>query len=246
MNRSRRTFLVTASGIALAARPSARRRPSASDVSRHVQGANDRIRVGIIGTGGRARGSTTQLERLPGTAARRRLRRLRAAAAASVRDRGPLGGATHRLPPHPGRPADRRRADRRARPLAQDDDDRRRRRRQGRLRREADLAQHRGRRRDGESRRGVQTDRPGGHPAAKLGSFHRSASSSIDAGRLGQITFVHTYWSSTRACRHLRARHDGEARLEAVARPRAHQPFRPERFYQWRHYWDTAAAGSPI
>src|SRR5687768_5081754 len=62
MNCSRRTFLVTASGIVLASRPLGAQATSAS-----IQGANDRIRIGIIGTGGRARGMMTQLKRLPGT-----------------------------------------------------------------------------------------------------------------------------------------------------------------------------------
>src|SRR6188472_3792675 len=52
----RRTFLTAASGLALTAR--------AARAS--VQGANDRIRIGIIGTGGRARGLMQLLKRLPG------------------------------------------------------------------------------------------------------------------------------------------------------------------------------------
>src|SRR4029079_15751550 len=53
---NRRTFLTAASGLALTAR-----------VARaSVQGANNRIRIGIIGTGGRARGVMNLLKRLPG------------------------------------------------------------------------------------------------------------------------------------------------------------------------------------
>src|SRR3954454_24864862 len=52
----RRTFLTAASGLALTSR-----------VARaSVQGANNRIRVGVIGTGGRARGLMQLLKRLPG------------------------------------------------------------------------------------------------------------------------------------------------------------------------------------
>ena len=53
---NRRTFLTAASGWALTTR-----------VARAgVQGANNRIRVGVIGTGGRARGLMQLLKRLPG------------------------------------------------------------------------------------------------------------------------------------------------------------------------------------
>src|SRR4051812_46601334 len=52
----RRTFLTAASGLALTTRMA---RAS-------VQGANNRIRLGVIGTGGRARGLMTLLKKLPG------------------------------------------------------------------------------------------------------------------------------------------------------------------------------------
>jgi predicted dehydrogenase len=60
----------------------------------------------------------------------------------------------------------------------------------------------------------------------------------IDAGRLGQITFVHTYWYQ-----HSRAGTYAPVTMEKLdwkqwLGPAADQPFRPERFYQWRHYWD--------
>src|SRR5687768_2883244 len=52
---NRRTFFTAASGLALGARMAAA----------SAQGANNRIRIGVIGTGGRARGLMTQLKRLP-------------------------------------------------------------------------------------------------------------------------------------------------------------------------------------
>src|SRR3982750_3583043 len=52
---NRRTFFIAASGLALTAR-----RSSAG------HSANDRIRIGVIGTGGRARGLMTLLKKLPG------------------------------------------------------------------------------------------------------------------------------------------------------------------------------------
>ena len=56
MQSDRRTFLTTAAGLAVGTRLSAAT----------AQGANNRIRVGIIGTGGRARGLMNQLKPLAG------------------------------------------------------------------------------------------------------------------------------------------------------------------------------------
>ncbi len=53
---NRRTFFAAATGLALGARLAAAT----------VQGANNRIRIGVIGTGGRARGLMSLLKRLPG------------------------------------------------------------------------------------------------------------------------------------------------------------------------------------
>ena len=53
---NRRTFFAAASGLALGTRMATAK----------TQGANDRVRVGVIGTGGRARGLMNHLKRLPG------------------------------------------------------------------------------------------------------------------------------------------------------------------------------------
>src|SRR4029453_10441518 len=58
MSCTRRTFLTAASGLALSTGLAASR----------AQGANDRIRVGVLGRGGRARGLMTLLKKLPGSA----------------------------------------------------------------------------------------------------------------------------------------------------------------------------------
>jgi predicted dehydrogenase len=60
----------------------------------------------------------------------------------------------------------------------------------------------------------------------------------IDSGELGQITFVHTYWYQ-----HARAGTYAPVTMDKLdwkgwLGPAPDQPFRPERFYQWRHYWD--------
>ena len=60
---TRRVFLSTASGLVLAASPLRAQTSSPTD---QIPGANNRIRIGIIGTGGRARGLMTNLKRLPG------------------------------------------------------------------------------------------------------------------------------------------------------------------------------------
>jgi predicted dehydrogenase len=61
----------------------------------------------------------------------------------------------------------------------------------------------------------------------------------IDAGKLGQITFVQTYWYQ-----HARAGTYAPVQMDkldwkAWLGTAPDQPFRPERFYQWRHFWAT-------
>ena len=56
MSSTRRQFLTAASGLIVGARLAASQ----------AQGANDRIRIGVIGTGSRGRGLMTLLKRLPG------------------------------------------------------------------------------------------------------------------------------------------------------------------------------------
>ena len=60
----------------------------------------------------------------------------------------------------------------------------------------------------------------------------------IDSGKLGQITFVQTYWYQ-----HERAGNYAPVSLDKLDWKRwlgsaPDQPFRPDRFYQWRHFWD--------
>src|SRR4051812_43699876 len=56
MSCTRRSFLAAAPAVVLGARLAAS----------SAQGSNDRIRIGVIGTGGRARGLMTLLKKLPG------------------------------------------------------------------------------------------------------------------------------------------------------------------------------------
>src|SRR5262245_20792879 len=60
----------------------------------------------------------------------------------------------------------------------------------------------------------------------------------VDSGRLGQITFVHTYWYQ-----HATPGPYPAVSLEQLDWKRwlgaaPDQPFKPERFFQWRHFWD--------
>jgi predicted dehydrogenase len=60
----------------------------------------------------------------------------------------------------------------------------------------------------------------------------------IDAGKLGQITFVQTYWYQ-----HERAGNYAPVAMDKLDWKQwlgsaPDQAFRPERFYQWRHFWD--------
>ena len=60
----------------------------------------------------------------------------------------------------------------------------------------------------------------------------------VESGRLGQITFVQTYWYQ-----HARAGNYAPVAMDKLdwkrwLGPAPDQPFRPERFYQWRHFWD--------
>lgn len=60
----------------------------------------------------------------------------------------------------------------------------------------------------------------------------------VESGKLGQITFIQTYWYQ-----HPRAGSYPELDLSKLDWKRwlgsaPDQPFKPERFFQWRHFWD--------
>jgi predicted dehydrogenase len=223
----RRTFLTAASGLALTTR-----------VARaSVQGANNRIRVGVIGTGGRARGLMQLLKRLLGNEMVAvcdvyEPRLLQAGEIATT--------ATTKV-------SDYRRI--------LDD-------------REIDAVVigtpdhwHKTIALDAVAAgKDVYVEKPVSHTIeegeqmvkaieaskqiVQTGTQQRSwdhwvlGKQIIDSGRLGQITFVQTYWYQ----------HATEGNYPPVSMdkldwkrwlgPASDQPFRPERFYQWRHFWD--------
>jgi predicted dehydrogenase len=65
----------------------------------------------------------------------------------------------------------------------------------------------------------------------------------VDSGKLGQVTLVQTYWHQ-----HMRSGGFAPVAQEQLdwkqwLGPASDQPFRPERFYQWRHFWDFGGGG---
>ena len=194
--------------------------------------------IGVIGTGGRARGLMTLLKRLPGNemVAVCDVYEPRVLQAAEIA--GTADDEGRRLPPHPRRPRDRCGRDRHARSLAQDDHARRGRGGQGRLRREAGLAHDRRRRGDGEGHREPRSRscRPARSSAAGITGCSASRSSTPagwDRSPSSRPTGISTRPpATTRRSRWTSSIGNGGSA------PAPDQPFRPERFYQWRHFWD--------
>jgi predicted dehydrogenase len=60
----------------------------------------------------------------------------------------------------------------------------------------------------------------------------------VDSGRLGQITFVQTYWYQHATAGNYQPVSMDKLDWKRWLGPAPDQPFRPERFYQWRHFWD--------
>jgi predicted dehydrogenase len=223
----RRTFLTAASLFPLGTRLAAA----------SAQGANDRIRVGIIGTGGRARSLMNQLRTVPG---------VEIAALCDVYGLR-LRQATEIAGPGARQFTDYRRV--------LDD-------------REIDAVLigtpdhwHKTMTIDAvRAGKDVYVEKPISHTleegvemvrvveaskqVVQTGTQQRSwdhwilAKQIIDSGRLGQITFVHTYWyQHARAGNYAPVMPD-QLDWKSWLGPAPDQPFRPERFYQWRHYWD--------
>ena len=225
-------ILAAASGLALGTRLA----------TASTQGANDGIRiVGVIGTGGRARGSMGELKMMHGV-------ELSRSSATSSRPAWNGDRAAHRLPATCVKdhrrilddPVDRRRPHRRARSLAPHHDDRRGHGRQGRLRREADLTHHRGGRGHGA---GPVEPRSKSCKQARSSAAGTTGSSEAN-DRFGPArpdTFAHTYWYQHAARRPLRASGDGELDWKAWLGPAKDRPFRPGRLCQWRTSGTTAA-----
>jgi predicted dehydrogenase len=227
MSCTRRTFLAAASGLVLAGRPSSAR----------AQGANDRIRIAVIGTGGRARGLMNLLKKLPGNemVAVCDVYEPRLLQAAEIAGTAATKVVDYR------RILDDRQID--AVLIGTPDH------------------WHKTMTLDAVAAgKDVYVEKPVSHSIAEgeemvktveaskqvvqTGTQQRSwdhwvlAKQIIDSGRLGQITFVQTYWYQ-----HATAGKYAPVSLEKLdwkrwLGPAPDQPFRPERFYQWRHFWD--------
>src|SRR5688500_17848065 len=236
MAYTRRVFLTTASGFLLAARP------LRAQTSATIQGANDRIRVGIIGTGGRARGLMNQLKRLTGAeiVAVCDVYEPRLLQAAEIAGSNAAKFVDYR------RLLDDRGID--AVLIGSPDH------------------WHKTMTIDAiAAGKDVYVEKPVSHSVAEGAEMVKAIASPkqivqtgtqqrswdhfilgkqlIDSGRLGQITFVHTYWYQ-----HARAGTYSPVTLDKLdwkqwlgAAP--DRPFRPERFYQWRHFWDFGGGG---
>jgi predicted dehydrogenase len=227
MSCTRRAFLTAASGVVIGARLAAS----------GAQGANDRIRIGVIGTGGRARGLMTLLNKLPGN---------QMVAVCDVYEPSMLQAAEI-AGTSAAKVSDYRRI--------LDD-------------REIDAVVigtpdhwHKTIALDAVAAgKDVYVEKPVSHTIdegaemvkaieaskqiVQTGTQQRSwdhwvlGKQIVDSGRLGQITFVHTYWYQ-----HARAGSYPPVPLDKLDWKRwlgsaPDQPFRPERFYQWRHFWD--------
>jgi predicted dehydrogenase len=225
---TRRTFLSTAPALAYGVRLA----------SASAQGANNKIRVGVIGTGGRARGLMGNLKRLPGN---------EMVAVCDVYEPRLLQAAEVVASPGVKKVADYRRI--------LDD-------------REIDAVVigtpdhwHKQITLDAVAAgKDVYVEKPVSHSIAEGAEMVRVIEGSkqivqtgtqqrswdhfvlgkqlIDAGRLGQITFVQTYWYQ-----HATAGNYAPVTMDKLdwkqwLGPAPDQPFRPERFYQWRHFWD--------
>lgn len=227
MDCSRRVFLTTASGVVVGTRLAAA----------SVQGANNRVRVAIIGTGGRARGLMNQLKGVAGA---------EIVAVCDVFEQRLLQAAEI-AGPAALKTADYRRI--------LDD-------------KEIDAVLigtpdhwHKKMTLDAVAAgKDVYVEKPVSHTIEEGAEMVRAIEASkqvvqtgtqqrswehylqgkeiIQSGKLGQITFVQAYWYQ-----HPRA---GKWPAEAPAGldwkqwlgPAPDQPFRPERLYQWRHFWD--------
>ena len=224
---NRRTFFAAATGLALGARLAAAT----------VQGANNRIRIGVIGTGGRARGLMSLLKRLPGNEMVAvcdvyeprvlQAAELTGAAAAKVAD-------YRRILDDPsidavviGTPDHWHKA----------------------ITLDAVAAG-----------KDVYVEKPVSHSIAEGAEMVRAIEASkqivqtgtqqrswdhwvlgkqiIDSGRLGQITFVQTYWYQHATAGNYPAVAMDKLDWKRWLGPAPDQPFRPERFFQWRHFWD--------
>jgi predicted dehydrogenase len=228
MRYTRRTFLTAASGVALAST-----RLAAST----VQGANDRIRIGIIGTGGRARGLMNQLKPLAGVELAavcdvyepRMMQALEIAGSQAqsvgdyrrILDNRNIDAVLIGAPDHWHKTMtlDAVAAGKDVyveKPISRTLEE------------------------GVEMVRAVEASKQ----VVQTGTQQRSwdhwilGKQIIDSGRLGQITFVHTYWYQQAGTGLGGSVDVSKLDWKAWLGPAPDQPFDAQRFSQWRHFWD--------
>ena len=229
MDLNRRSFLAATSGAIVAGTRAA--------ASAFQGGANNRIRIGVIGTGGRARGLMTLLKRLPGN----EMVAICDVYEPRLLQAAEIAGATAVKTSDYRRILDDREID--AVVIGTPDH------------------WHKTIALDAVAAgKDVYVEKPVSHSLAEgaemvkvieaskqivqTGTQQRSwdhfvlGKQIIDSGRLGQITFVQTYWYQ-----HSTAGSYAPVSMDKLDWKRwlgsaADRPFAPERFYQWRHFWD--------
>lgn len=202
-----------------------------------VQGANDRIRIGVIGTGGRARGLMNQLKDLRGVEINAvcDVYEPRLLQAAEIAAPGAVRAADYRrILDNPGVDAvligtpDHWHKQITLDAIAAGKD----------VYVEKPISH---RIEEGEEMvRAVEASKQ----VVQTGTQQRSwdhwklGKQLIDSGRLGQVTFVHLYWYQMGGTGTFQPVDLDKLDWRAWLGPAPEQPFVPQRFYQWRHYWD--------
>jgi predicted dehydrogenase len=227
MDCTRRVFLTTASGVAVGARVA----------GASVQGANNRVRVAIIGTGGRARGLMNQLKPIAGVEIvglcdvfePRLLQAAEIAGAAALKtdeyrrilddkeiDAVLIGSPDHW---HKQMTLDAVAAGKDVyveKPVSHTIEE------------------------GAEMVKAIEASKQ----IVQTGTQQRSwehyiqGKEIIQSGKLGQITFVQSYWYQHARKGQWPATMPDKLDWKAWLGPAKDQPFRPERLYQWRHFWD--------
>ncbi len=233
MNCSRRVFLTTASVAAIGTRMA----------GASIQGANDRVRVAIIGTGGRARGLMNQLKPIAG---------VEIVGVCDVFEQRLLQAAEIAGPAAFKTPEYRRVLDNK----------------------EIDAVLigapdhwHKKMTLDAVAAgKDVYVEKPVSHTieegaemvrvieaskqVVQTGTQQRSwphylqGKELIQSGKLGQITFVQSYWYQHARPGNWPAEQPAGLDWKQWLGPAKDQPFRPERLYQWRHFWDFGGGQS--
>ncbi len=227
MTCNRRTFLTTASIVALGVRMAAAT----------AQGANDRIRIGVIGTGGRARGLMGHLKKLPGN----EMVALCDVYEPRLLQAAEIAGASAAKVSDYRRILDDRTID--AVVIGAPDH------------------WHKAITLDAVAAgKDVYVEKPISHSLeegvemvkaveasdriVQTGTQQRSwdhfklGKEIIDSGRLEQITLVHTYWYQHAIAGNYPAVSLNQLDWKRWLGSAPDQSFRPERFFQWRHFWD--------